>query len=605
MPSSSDTPNTDKLYWLTQPRYAAVTWPPFLAGFGFIAGHWSVALTLLAVMVCGGLRLTKLKLLPHEIKRLAQAKAAIHSAQPARAADILQTHLSFTGTHYQLRRAILLSDTYCQQGKFLEAHTALAGFKAQHLQKDEELLLQVAWARLYLEADNPAAARRRLGDIAEQKCTADFDCLLIRAELELLAENFIQARNLLESGLDRYKDPSERMLLHNNLARLELVQNRTAAQLRHLQAARFEFNRQPSADLTNIIHHNLAIALVRNGQPEEAKAVLAEALAQVQRDNLQQVLDLLNNQLLAAREAGDAKWIKAVYTEFERQLERLKPKTEQEQLALDISELRMRRNDAVAHKKQDYSVRLERVLDKLKNASPAVPIIDRLHGLTALRADLQYEIQNQLQQSGQPPKQLLKLNERASRQLLGHDTTIDTWLSSLSPLLIAPLLACHRLRTDADKARIQLAENPEQLQAAFATLFKHLREKAEWQAEQGTTEQAIEAWLILCDEVVAYHDQLPPELQQSWQRQHNLLAQHSLDQATTLMDKLKNKRLQIDKMIGLAYFHLRLRSDKKTAAYWIDIVHSYQPSLHQYAVWLREYYVYVCGELGDGVRAFK
>lgn len=126
-----------------------------------------MALTLLAVMVCGGLRLTKLKLLPHENKRLAQAKAAIHSAQPARAADILQTHLSFTGTHYQLRRAILLSDTYCQQGKFLEAHTALAGFKAQHLQKDEELLLQVAWARLYLEADNPAAARRRLSDIAD------------------------------------------------------------------------------------------------------------------------------------------------------------------------------------------------------------------------------------------------------------------------------------------------------------------------------------------------------------------------------------------------------------------------------------------------------
>ncbi len=53
MPSSSDTPNTDKLYWLTQPRYAAATWPPFLAGFGFIAGHWSVALTLLAVMVGG------------------------------------------------------------------------------------------------------------------------------------------------------------------------------------------------------------------------------------------------------------------------------------------------------------------------------------------------------------------------------------------------------------------------------------------------------------------------------------------------------------------------------------------------------------------------
>lgn len=51
-------------------------------------------------------------------------------------------------------------------------------------------------------------------------------------------------------------------------------------------------------------------------------------------------------------------------------------------------------------------------------------------------------------------------------------------------------------------------------------------------------------------------------------------------------------------MIELAYFHLRLGADKNTAIYWIDIVHSHQPSLHHYAVWLREHYMYVCRMLG-------
>lgn len=600
MPSSIDTPDADKLYWLIQPRYAAITLPPFLAGFGFIAGEWSVALALLAIMACGGLRLTWLKLLPHERRRLERAATAMHSAQPARAVDILQVNLFFTGTHYQLKRVTLLSDAYCRQGKFIEAHAALTSFKQKHLQKDEELHFQLAWVRLFLEADNPVEARRRLGGIAEQKCTADFDCLLVQAELELQAENFSEARILFESGLDHYQGPDERILLHNNLARLELLQARTDAQLRHLQAARREFKRAPRADLINVIHHNLAIALVRNGQPEEAKIVFAEAREQIDRDDLQQVLDLLNNHLLAAREAGDKEWIQDVYAEFDRQLERLQPNTEQEQLALDISVLRMRRNDSVGRNPEEHTLRIERLLDKLKSASPAVPIIDRLHGLSELRADLQYEIENQLQQGSHPTKQLVELMERASRQLLEHRSTIDIRMSSLSPLLIGPLMSCHRFRTDADKAQIQLAENPKQLQAAFSRMFNHLRDKAEWLAEQGTAAQTIEAWLVLCDELVAYHDQLPPEVQLSWQQQHNSLAQHALEQATRHMNMLKQKRLVVDLMIGIAYFQLRLRSDSNAAAYWIDIVHSCKPSLYQYAVWLREQYAYVCGALGLG-----
>src|SRR5690554_5124941 len=120
MPSSTDMPSADKPYWLTQPRYVCISWPPFLAGFGFFTGHWPVAMGLLAVMACGGLRLTKLKLLSHERRRLEQASAAIHSAQPACAVTILQADLRFAGAHYQLKRAALLSRAYCRQGRFLE-----------------------------------------------------------------------------------------------------------------------------------------------------------------------------------------------------------------------------------------------------------------------------------------------------------------------------------------------------------------------------------------------------------------------------------------------------------------------------------------------------
>lgn len=67
------------------------------------------------------------------------------------------------------------------------------------------------------------------------------------------------------------------------------------------------------------------------------------------------------------------------------------------------------------------------------------------------------------------------------------------------------------------------------------------------------------------------------------------------------MEGLKHHRQQVDQLIGLAYFNLRLRDDKTAAARWMRVVKTYEPSLGHYASWLRGHYAYVCGELGDAV----
>lgn len=63
------------------------------------------------------------------------------------------------------------------------------------------------------------------------------------------------------------------------------------------------------------------------------------------------------------------------------------------------------------------------------------------------------------------------------------------------------------------------------------------------------------------------------------------------------MEGLKHHRQQVDQLIGLAYFNLRLRGDRAAAARWMGIVKMYEPSLGNYASWLRGHYAYVCGEL--------
>lgn len=588
---------TDKLYWLTEPRYAVISVPSGLAGWAGLIGQKPVALVLVSVVLLGVTRLVWLKLLPHEQARLDQAGAALYAAQPNRAVTILQKPLRFSGAHYRVKRATVLARAYCQQGELNKAHEALSAFDQQHLRTDERLSLQIAWALLYLDAGNPVEARRRLDKVPEQECEASLECLLVKAELQLQSEHYPQARALLETGLDRCKDSAERVLLHNNLARIEGLQGRKDTQLRHLRAARTEFNNAARADLTDIVHHNLAIALVRDGQTEEAKAVLREAFAAGDPSDLPHVLSVLNNQLHTAREASDSGWVRDIYAEFDRQLKRLNPRTPREQLALDISKLRMVRNDAVPRSTEGYPALLQRLLDSLAGTSPAIPVSDRVAGLVEVRHDLKQEIRTAQQQNGTEAEQLFSLLQRATKQLLEHSTAIDTYLTSLSPKMIAPLTQWHRYRTDIDKARVEQADTPEALKTAFTRLFDHLREKAEWLTEQGTAQQAIEAWLIMCDEVLAYHDQLAPTAQPSWRQAYGALALHALEQATKQMEDQKHHRQQVDQLIGLAYFSLRLRADKLAAARWINIAHSYKPALEHYAAWLRDYYTYVCREL--------
>lgn len=601
MPTLLNFTQPDKAHWLTQPRYAVITWPLLLTPVTSMAGFGGVAIALFGIAVSGYARLTWFKLLPHEQGRLDQARKALHATSPAQAINALQ-EARWVGTHYQVKRVALLARAYCQQDDYSTAHQVLNALADKPLLPDEQLCLNIAWAQLFNAADNPAEARRRLAGIADQQCLEHLDCLLLKADLALQHEDYQQARALLDAGLDRYQQPSERVLLHNNLARTEGLRGHTDIQLRHLKAALVEFKRAPRADLTDIVHHNLAIALVKNGQPSQAKEVLRNAQAASTDNGLAGMITLLNNQLLVAREAGDSHWIQQVHAEFDRQSSLIETASPGEQLALTLSRLSMMRNDAINRDSSSYPDLVKELLDKLSTSSPSITVAKRIAGLVVLRNDIQQELATHSKQANQETEQLIALLKTATQQLQRHSATIDTYLTNLSPKLFGPLLLWHRYRTDADKARIQLANDPSSLQHAFTTLFNHLREKAEWLSEQGTAQQSIEAWLIICDEIVAYHDELQPEVQQRWQQEYAKLALQALDQATALMNKLQHHRQHIDQLIGLAYFSLRLRNDKAAAARWMEIVHSYSPVLGHYAQWLKRYYGFVCGVLATNQR---
>lgn len=586
---------TGKLHWLTVPRYAVIALPVVLAGAVNLAGCGEAALLPLSVSALGVTRLVWLKRLPHEKVRLVAAENALATACPDQAIEILQPPLLFAGTHYQVERAALLTVAYVRNGQYVEAHRALNAVNEQHLWQDERLSLLCAWSWLFLEAGNPTEALRRLEEVPQKECIGDTRCLLLKAELKLQHSSLTDARTLLEGGLDRYEDAAQRILLLNNLARLEGLQGRFDAQLRYLQSALREFRCTPRADLADVVHHNLAIALVRAGRRDEARAVLREAWVSGDSENLRHAIAALNNALHAAREAGDADWTRDVHQEFQRQLSRLEPRTQRERLALDVSQLRARRNDEFSLESGDYLDLISQLLNHLDSSAPAIPGSDCVAALVEIRHDLKQEFRaahNRAKCARLPP-----LAERAVRLLINHRPTIDAHLGALSPKLLGPLEAWHRYRTDSDKAQIELADSAEARRVATAHLFTHLREKAEWLEEQGTARHSIEAWLVICDEYLAYHRELPAAETLCLRDTYLQSALDALDCASMLFEHSKVLNQDIDHIIGVAYFNLQLREDAAAAAHWMRIVEAQKPELAHFAGWLREHYAYVCTAL--------
>ncbi len=581
----------DKQRWLKVPRFAVVSLPLLISTLPLFTEYKVLASLPLTLAALGSVRLVWLKLLPHESARLNLARKALSAARPDKAVQILQMPLRFAGTHYMLQRAVLLSKAYVREGMFIEAHDILNSIDEKCLLPAEGIRLHCAWAQLFRSAGNPREAAHRLEGISENDYADDSECLLTKAWVELELGHLVEARQLLEAGLDRKPGDDLRMLLLNNLAAVERMQGRADRQMRHLKAALVIFRKAPRADLTSILHHNLAIALARAGQSDSAREVLREAWAAGDSKNLRHVLEVLNNCLYAAREISDQNWKKEVYAEFDRQLERFDSISPREQLALDVTQLRMRRNDGVPIELSNYVTLINRLLDDLDKSQVAILESDRVAALCEIWHDLKNEIEGQ--HLSADLSELLLIMRRASTQLLDKRAIVDAHLNTLSPKLTGPLDVWHRYQSNIDKAEIFLAQNSETMHIGLDHLFRHLREKAEWLSEQDLPRQSAEAWITLFDEYMAYHANLPEKDKVAWSERYGSLAKNALDKTLAIIDGSKNPQNHIDHLIGVAWFALRLRGDMATASRCMEIVKKFNPAPDHFPTWLRKQYQWV------------
>src|SRR5690554_4223347 len=334
----------EKPRWLTRRRFALATWPavaavPLLA-FNPLLGSLSLGLSL---SVVGRIRFR----LPQEERWLRQATREIEAAEWDAAIGRLRRPPRLCGMLAWIEGQRLLSIAYLEKGDALLAWQTLNQVDDRDLLAGERQKLIVTRACLYHEVGNLRDFLACVDSLPEKLDSADHRHVMVKGLAHQQRGDFEAAREYLERGLELAQTPRQRQQLYNNLAVLAGLQGYRHEQLRLLQAAMRYFKEDPTASMAAVIPHNLAFALLHDDQPEAAREVMREAWQLSDQANKQQVLEILNTSMLLAREACDEAWKGEVYEHYERLLARLPGLTAAEQTALDVSQLRMARNDGV------------------------------------------------------------------------------------------------------------------------------------------------------------------------------------------------------------------------------------------------------------------
>ncbi len=596
--------------WLVSRRFAPITWSLFSAiGIAAVAPSFSWPLALF-----GALALLRLQvLLPHEKRWLARATQAIADARPEQAVKLLRQLPSGASVAARLKATLLQARAYIHSSDLLAAHRVLRGVDQRQLLAQEKTHLHLAWARLHLEADNLRDFHGEMGRIEPPGGDGAIEYLTLKAIAAQRCGQLAEARRLLQGAFDQPLAPAEAATLYNNLATVELAAEHPNEQLRLLRKALAEFRRTPQPMLVRSLYHNLAFALVRAGEIEAARELIREAWAQGDRTNPRHVIEVLNDSLLLARQVGDRAWVEAVYAQFEALIETLDGLPAHERVALAVSGLRMRRNDNIPLVGQNYTMHVRQMIDDLRvlDISQCVP------ALVEIYCDLQHEVTACAPSSGNSPSpafsETLALLRTTAERLLALRPAVEAHLQELPRTLVGPLRQWMRYRNDLDKAEIMLADsrwehgwgsnNPpgstlfldwERATPIWRRLFAHLRENAEQLEGHAANADAVHAWIVLCDEYVAYHDQLPNPHRPAWRAAYLGMAEHALDQAMRLLELPDaNPRSQADHLVGVARFLLLLRNDHAAAQAWIARFDAMEMSLNQYALWFREQYGWV------------
>lgn len=537
---------------------------------GMVGALWLLAVLLLSSFF---LLFSAIWRLPYERRWLKQAQRLFYDNELGKAEHKLASRPWLAGFATRINGQIVLARVRMCKGDFFGAYSVIQQLEHDEaLLPEEQLSVRLAHARLMSMAGNHTAFRKIIGqlggDSSQQKEQVNY--LLLQSSLHALDGEYAQAKAVLEEAIGiAADDPQMTAVAYNDLARLEDVQGNDTIALNYYKKAWnvLQENRVPL--LFPIIGHNLLIKFGRNGEAEKALAVLNVYRDMVRPGNVEQVIQLLNDQTHLARQLGDRALLLDAYGRAEREL--LPLLDEHQRFAQAVSELRMRLNDEIGF--VEHLRKTARGLDRLDNLA----IVERFNFLSELIA----VIHQYWQRTG--IQEFQAVEQRAVNAFLGLEPEIEAKLNDSKPALPLDRDAWCRRLLEVIKFRLSQA-GPEQQPDMVRRLFQLLEERRRLFADKGNMEAELDMLVTICDEYVAYANQLGGRIVTT----HGATAKRTLIDAHTLLEQhwpypgLQRFALE------LAYFCWKIDGDRDGARQWLERFETWKLAPAHYTWWMRE-----------------
>lgn len=342
------------------------------------------------------------------------------------------------------------------------------------------------------------------------------------------------------------------------------------------------FKRKPEKAWFSVIVHNLLLNYARQGLIEKAEVLIDEYQSMLGKHKHEDWLEFSNDLLHAGREANHQAWLARSYAIQQE----IVPQNDDEVFALELSELRMRLNDALAFE-QSY----QKFMPKLKArlAQGSLDLNQKLY----MHRELMHVLKAKLQQT--------QGAEPWWQDFQWLVTQSQAWLPLVDRALIKVDTALPNEKVHWLKAKQRVLKDSLAFESDLALLQTKLNDVVkiqqrvidEWQAVDNLY-QRIEEQIILVDDALSYTEQARSR------DEHDVMvsvfrmsAETTLDDLVAWVVGLKTYRGQEHSVIFIAHALIKIRNNTSLAKSLMDKLHTEAFSLKHYALFVREQYDFV------------
>lgn len=511
-----------------------------------------------------------LDLFPWEKRCIAEVRRAFDNHDPDTMERLISGKPYLLSWHAKISFVFLQTSLYTLRHNTVQAYRILDSLRDFTLQPKEEARRKLQLANLYYHWGNVTMLARTLSDIKKELLSPDE-----RIRLGLYESCALELRGDIpgaKSGLQTLLEAAPKNVraeLYNNLARLEEFTGNYTQALHFYEKAADVLEEAPVPLVYRVVYHNLVIINAKDGNPDEAKRWLKRYEDRIDKSVLEVYLEYLNTVIHLARQLRNRGMLLEAYARIDLEID---PRLNRDRwLAGFVSKIRMGCNDGVS------------CLESLMGAKLL------FSELKAQEFPKNYFALKEIFHTLSPLHDKGQLGPLAS---LWNDTVM--FLSETNKAIRSYRKTLPDLALDEHQRWIQEQNFIRKLhldrqqpdKASFKKFFSEMQKMAETAKEYENSYLETRAYLMLCDEFIAYHSNLTENFSHDFED----VALKALDNGIKIAEENVNDPRFTEFFIPIGYYCRFLKKDLHKAVEWRKLFESKHIDTAHFAHWMRAYY---------------